>query len=132
MGAGNAFGCAVGMADVLCRVVWWGSGRAEGGVAGVGLAVVGGSGCLAVLVDESAAGGVSSDGWAGPACDDVAIVGCALPESAVGPADVVVRDVLAQELLRLSTVPDQGAVAQFAAHGADPPFRVRAGGRIGG
>jgi hypothetical protein len=39
---------------------------------------------------------------------------------------------IAQELLQLSTVPDEGAVAQLAAHGADPPFRVRAGGRIGG
>src|SRR2546430_498868 len=85
----------------------------------------GGSGCLAVLVDESAAGGVSSDRSAGPIRDDVGVVRCALPEAAVGPVRVVVLDVLVEEMLHMLVVPDEGAVAQFAACGADPAFRVR-------
>jgi hypothetical protein len=61
---------------------------------------------LAVLIDESAAGGVSSDRVPGPVFDDVVFVGCALTEAAVGPVRVVVLDVLSQELLQLSTVVD--------------------------
>ena len=49
----------------------------------------------------------------------------ALPEAAVGSVRVVVLDVLAQELFELAAVPDQGAVEELAAHGADPAFRVR-------
>ena len=80
---------------------------------------------MAVLVDESAAGGVSSDWLAGPVCEDFAPVGCALAEAAVRSVRVVVLDVLAQELFEVSAVPDEGAVAEFAADCADPPFRVR-------
>jgi len=82
-----------------------------------------GSGCLAVLVDESAAGGVSSARSAGPMFDDIAIVGCALMQSAVGSVGVVVRDVLVQEPVEVRAVPDQGAVEEFAAHRADPTRR---------
>ena len=53
------------------------------------------------------------------------LFGCALTEAAVGSVRVVVLDVLAEELFELSVVPDEGAVAEFAAHGADPSFRVR-------
>jgi hypothetical protein len=42
-----------------------------------------------VLIDESTAGGVSSERLAGPILDDSAIVGCALAEAAVGPVGVV-------------------------------------------
>src|ERR1700704_2705597 len=110
----------MGIADVLCRVVWWGSGRAEGGVAGVGLAVVGGSGCLAVLVDESVAGGVLSDRSAGPIFDDFGVVRCALAEAAMRSVRVVVLDVVARELFGVAVVPDEGVVAEFASDGADP------------
>jgi hypothetical protein len=79
---------------------------------------------LLVLVDESVAVGVSSDRSAGPVFDDVAVVGCALAEPAVWPARVVVRDVFVEELFELRVVPDEGAVEEFAAHGADPPFRI--------
>lgn len=90
------------------------------------LAVVGGgSGCLAVLVDESAAGGVSSDRLARPIGDDRRVVGCALPERPVGSVVVVVLDVVVQKPLEVLAIPDEGAVAELAAHGADPPFRVR-------
>jgi len=64
-------------------------------------------------------------GWPGRYVNDVALVGCALTKAAVGPVRVVVLDVFAQELLQLSAVPDEGAVEKFAAHGADPTFRVR-------
>jgi len=81
--------------------------------------------CLAVLADGSAAGGVSSDHSAGPICDHFCTVGCALAERAVGSVRVVVLDVVAEQLLELGAVPDQGAVAELAACGADPSFRVR-------
>jgi hypothetical protein len=81
---------------------------------------------LAIFVDESGAGGVSSDRLAGPKLGDVAFVGCALAEAAVRSVRVVVLDVRAQELLQLSAVPDEGAVAQFAAYGADPAFATGA------
>ena len=54
-----------------------------------------GSGCLAVLVDESAAGGVSSDRSAGPILDNFRIVRCALFKTAMRSVRVVVLDVLA-------------------------------------
>jgi hypothetical protein len=92
----------------------------------------GGSGCLAVLVHESAAGGVSSNRLAGPILDAAAIVGGALVEAAMGPVGVVVLDVLAQEMFQLTAVPDEGAVEELPANGADPSFRVRVGdGRVG-
>jgi hypothetical protein len=47
---------------------------------------------LSVLVDESVAGGVSSDQLAGPARDDFNVVGCTLTEAAVWPVCVVVLD----------------------------------------
>lgn len=80
---------------------------------------------MAVLVDESAAGGVSSDRLAGPRLDDAAIVGCALAEGPVGPVRVVVLDVLAQELFQLLAIPYEGAIEELAAHGANPAFRIR-------
>jgi hypothetical protein len=95
----------------------------------VGWPLSGGSGRLAVLADESAAGGVSSDRSALPILDDAAIVGCASVEAAVGPVGVVVLEVVAQELFELSAVPDEGAVEELAAHGADPSFRVCVGDR---
>jgi hypothetical protein len=71
---------------------------------------------------ESAAGGVSLDRSAGPKRDDFGIVWRAWAERAVG---VVVLDVVVEELFELSAVPDDGAVTEFAAYGADPTFRVR-------
>ena len=47
------------------------------------------SGCVVVLVDESAASGVSSDWSAGPVRDDFTTVGSVLTEAAVGPVGVV-------------------------------------------
>jgi hypothetical protein len=125
VGAGNAFGHAisrvgcsfwvfdggVGASKLMCW--WW------------GWPLSGGSGCLAVLVDESVAAGVSSDRSAGPIFDDVAIVWCALTETAVGSVGVVVRDVLVEEPFELGVVPDEGAVAELAAHRAHPTFRER-------
>jgi hypothetical protein len=74
----------------------WGGGRVEAEVLVRGLAVVGGSGCVAVLVDESAAGGVSSDRSAGPILDDCCWAsGWSLVEAAVGSVRVVMLDVVA-------------------------------------
>ena len=69
---------------------------------------------MAVLVDESVAGGVSSDRSVGPILDDVGIVGCALSERPMRSVAVVVLDVLVQEPFELSLVPDEGAVAELA------------------
>lgn len=55
----------------------------------------GGSGGVAVLVDESAARGVSSDRLGGPILDDFGVVGCSLAERPVGAVGVVVLDVVA-------------------------------------
>ena len=85
-----------GASPTLMSVVWWwGSGRAEIDVLGVGLAVVERSGCLSVLVDESVAGVVSSDRSAGPIRDNFVIVGRALAEAAVRSVRVVMLDVVA-------------------------------------
>ena len=64
--------------------------------------------------------------------DNFGIVGRALAEAAVGSVGVVVLDVLGEELFELSAVPDEGAVAEFAAYGADPAFRVGVRDRRGG
>jgi hypothetical protein len=61
----------------------------------------------------------------GPILHDAAIAGRALPEAAVGSMPFVVLDVLTQELFQLPVVPDQGAVEELPANGADPAFRVR-------
>jgi hypothetical protein len=66
---------------------------------------------------------VSSDRLARPVFGDVAFVGCALTERSVGPAGVVVLDVLAEESFEMRTVPDERAIGKFAAHGADPTLR---------
>jgi len=79
---------------------------------------------VAVLVDESVACGVSSDRLAGPVRDDVAQVGCALSEAAVGSVGVVVLDVLAEESLEVRAVPDECAVEELAANSPDPSFGV--------
>ena len=55
----------------------------------------GGSGRLAVFVDEPVTGGVSSDRLAGPVLHDAVVAGRASPEAAVGSMPVVVLDVLA-------------------------------------
>jgi hypothetical protein len=81
-----------------------------------------GSGFLAVLVDESVAGGLPSDRLARPVRDNVGAVGCALAEAAVRAIRVVVLEVFAEELLELVVVPDEGPVAEFAPDGADPAF----------
>ena len=102
-------------------------------MARVGLAVVGGcSGCLAVLVDESVAGGVSSDRLAGPIGDDFAgrRVGVAQDCDAVGACCSARRIRVAA--LEVAVVPDEGAVQQFAAHRADPAFGIGIGDRRGG
>jgi hypothetical protein len=65
---------------------------------------------LAVLVDESAAGGVSSGWSAGPVLDDCRILWRALAEYAVRSVGVVVLDVLVKEMFELSVVPGEGAV----------------------
>jgi hypothetical protein len=62
---------------------------------------------LAVLVDESVAGGVSLDRSAGPILDDFGSIRCALPKSAVRAVRVVVRYVVVEELLEVSVVPDE-------------------------
>jgi hypothetical protein len=89
VGAGNAFG-------VLGEPLGVGVGESGGGAGASKLARSrcvgrsrGGSGRLAVLVDASAAGGVSSDRLPGPMFDGAAIVGCALPEASVGSVGVV-------------------------------------------
>jgi hypothetical protein len=79
---------------------------------------------LAVLVDESVAGGVSSDRSAGPKLDDLAAVGRALTEAAVGPVLVVVLDVFVEEVLQLSAAPDEGAVAASLTHVPRPPVVI--------
>jgi hypothetical protein len=79
---------------------------------------------LSVFVDESVAAGVSSDRSAGPILDNVAVVGCALPEPAVWATHVVMRDVFVEEPFEAWSVPDEGPVEEFAAHGADPPFCI--------
>ena len=65
------------------------------------------------------------DRLARPVRDDVAAIGCELAEASVGPVRVVMLDVLVQVLCELGAVPDEGAVEEFATHGADPAFRVR-------
>jgi len=67
---------------------------------------------------------VSSDRLAGPIVGDVALVGCSLTEGPVGAARVVVLDVLVEQSFEMRAVPYERAVCEFAAHGADPTFRV--------
>jgi hypothetical protein len=55
---------------------------------------------------------------------DFAPVGCALAEAAVRSVGVVVVDIFAEQLFEGSAVPDEGPVAELAASGADPSFRV--------
>jgi hypothetical protein len=47
----------------------------------------------------------------------------------VGSVSVVVIDVVNDEPFELSLVPDDGAVEELAAQGADPAFGVRVGDR---
>ena len=78
----------VGVENASCaflatrRLVVGVCGRVEVGVGGLCVAVVGErvlcSGCVAVFVDEPAAGGVSFDRSAWHDRDDVGVVGCAL------------------------------------------------------
>jgi hypothetical protein len=79
---------------------------------------------LAVLVDESVAGGVSSDRSAGPIRDNFGSVRCALMKAAVRAVRVVMLDVFVQESFELAVVPDHGPVAELAPDGAAPPFGV--------
>ncbi len=50
-------------------------------------------------------------------------------ERVVASVGVVVVDVVSDEAFELAGVPDDGAVAELSAHGADPGFRERVGGR---
>jgi hypothetical protein len=109
----DRFGRVAGSERVEVDVAWW-----------VGRCGVG-SGCLSVLVDESVAAGVSSDRSAGPIFDDVAIVGSALAQTAMGSTFVEMHDVRVEEPFELRAVPDEGAIEELAAHGADPAFRIR-------
>jgi hypothetical protein len=94
--------CVPNTCPMLGEECWWVVvGRVVGEwarrryVAHVGLVVVGGSGCFAVLVDESVAGGVSSYWRAGPIGDNFGRVRCALTEAAVRSMRVVVLDIFA-------------------------------------
>ena len=85
-------------------------------------------GCRAVFVDESAAGGVLLDRLAWPDRGDiVCVVGCSLPDSAVGPVVVVVVDVFLEQPAELAFVPDDCSIQQFVAEGADPSLGERVG-----
>ena len=82
------------------------------------------SGCWSVLVNESGAGGGALDR---PADVDhrrrcTVVGGCSLAEVAVGWVFVAVLDEVVEESLELVLVPDQGAVEEFVADGADPSF----------
>ena len=72
-----------------------------------------GSGCGAVLVDESGAGGATLDRVAWADRDNVGgVVGCTLVDSAVGAVAVVVVDVVDEQRTQLFLVPDNRAVEQ--------------------
>jgi hypothetical protein len=90
----------------------------------IGLRV--GSGCGAVLVDEPAVGGVSSDplDWA-DRVDEVTVVGCALAQAPVGSMRVVVLDVLPEKQAQLLFVADDRPVEELVAQGANPSLRER-------
>jgi hypothetical protein len=85
-----------------------------------------GSGRVVVLVDEPAAGRVTSDrfAWADPR-DAVEIVGRALVQASVGSVRVVVLVVLLDKHTQLAFVPDDGAVEEFVAVGPHPSFGER-------
>jgi hypothetical protein len=86
------------------------------------------SGCGAVLVDEPGAGGVSFDRLAWTDRDRVAVVvGCSLVETPVGSMFVVVGEVFVEEPAELALVADDGAIEEFVAEGAHPPFCERVG-----
>ena len=70
------------------------------------------------------------DRSAGPILDNFGFVGCSLSEAAMRSVRVVVVDVFAEELVELSVVPDEGAVAEFAADGADPVGADNPFGRV--
>src|SRR5205085_12164766 len=74
---------------------------------------------LAVLVDESAASGVSLDRSAAPNTRRHRHCWAHVGRSCAGRR-VVALDILAEQLFEVSAVPDEGAVAEFAAYGADP------------
>ena len=84
------------------------------------------SGGVAVLVDEPAAGRVTSDrvAWA-DRCDVVTVVGCALVQAAVGSMGVVVLEFLVEQQAQLLFVPDDGSVEEFVAQGANPSLGER-------
>jgi hypothetical protein len=62
-------------------------------------------GGLAVLVDEPASSGVSSDRLAGLILDNFGVVRCRLPEAAMRSVRVISVDLLAQQLFELPVVP---------------------------
>lgn len=80
-------------------------------------------------MSTAGAGGVSLDRSAWFDFHDEIVVGGTLVEPAVGSVFVVVVDVLVQECSELSFVPDQGAIEEFLAEGADPAFGERVGHR---
>ncbi len=85
----------------------------------------GGSGCGAVFVDESGAGGSTLDRLA---CADrgvvSGVVGRSLVDSSVGSVGVVMLDVLFEECSELAFVPGDRPVQEFVAQCSDPAFRV--------
>jgi len=69
---------------------------------------------------------VSLDRVAWPDRDEVAgVVGCSLPDSAMGSLGVVVLDVFLEQLPELAFVPDDGSVQEFVAQCSNPSFGVR-------
>ena len=88
------------------------------------------SGCGAVLVDESAADGVSFDPLAWTDRHDIAgVVRGALVDPAVGSVGVVVLDVFDEQRSEVSLVPDDGPVEELMSQRRDRSFseRVRSG-----
>ncbi len=78
------------------------------------------SGCGAVLVDESAAGGASLDWFGQPNHSDLSASWCSLSERAVRPALVVMSHILLQQHPQLAFVPDDGAVQQLVTDATHP------------
>lgn len=91
---------------------------------------VGGSGGVAVFVDESDAGGAAMDrlAWPSRADDVVGVIGGSLVQSAVWPVLVVVIGLLDEQRVESTFVPDDRAVEDVS-QGANPPLceRVRLG-----
>ena len=88
---------------------------------------------MSVLVDEAVASGRSDDSssLSAPGAGRMLRRWGLLLEGAVWPVGVVLLDVVEHEAFERALVPDDGAVEQLAAQGADPPFRERVRHRVG-